>query len=174
MMHWNQTLATDRLILRPFGVQHADFIVELVNTPHWIQYIGDRDIHSQEEAIAYLKKGPMALWEREGYGPYVAHDLKTDEPIAYVGWVKRDFFDAPDIGYACLPQFYRHGFVEEACRHLIQLAIQHDCWPHIFAITLPDNAASVGLLLKLGFEKSHSMEEPPSMEVVDIYKRKLV
>jgi RimJ/RimL family protein N-acetyltransferase len=172
-MNWQTSIFTDRLTLRPFGEEHADFICELVNTPSWLKYIGDRNIHSKEDAIRYLKKGPVQLWNEKGYGPYVASDRVTGEKICYVGWVKRDFLDQPDLGYACLPQFYRRGYVFEAAAHLIALAKQLNEWPHIYAFTLPENEASVRILQKLQFSKVDSILEQPANEWVDLYKLEL-
>ncbi len=37
-------LQTDRLRIRPFRVSDAPFILALLNTPGWLQYIGDRGV----------------------------------------------------------------------------------------------------------------------------------
>jgi RimJ/RimL family protein N-acetyltransferase len=42
---------TERLLLRPFNTDDAPFILELVNSPGWLQFIGDRNIHSIEDAV---------------------------------------------------------------------------------------------------------------------------
>ena len=39
-----KTFETNRLLLRPTSITDAEFIYELLNTPKWIQYIGDRNI----------------------------------------------------------------------------------------------------------------------------------
>jgi RimJ/RimL family protein N-acetyltransferase len=172
-MIWNKVIYTDRLALQPFDEQHAEFIQELVNTPDWIKFIGDRNIQSTADAVAFIRNGPMALWQRKGYGPYTAVHKASCEPICYVGWVKRDFLDAPDLGYACLPRFYRQGFVFEAAFHLLQVAREARLWPHVYAIALPNNTASIGVLNKLGFTKHDTMLEQPENIWVDIYKREL-
>ena len=52
-------LETERLILREFDLDDAAFIVELLNTPGWIKFIGNKNVNSPEEAKAYLQNGPM-------------------------------------------------------------------------------------------------------------------
>lgn len=172
-MNWSVPIYTPRLSLVPFSLDDAAFVLELVNTPDWIQFIGDRQVHSLLDAKNYLEQGILRLWADRGYGPYVACDRETGVKMAYVGWVKRDFLDAPDLGYACLPQFYRRGIVHEANTALIQLVRSANEWPHIYAITLPENVASVGVLHKSGFVKINSFVEQPANETVDLYQLKL-
>lgn len=47
---------TERLRLRE--LQHADdaFILELVNDPAWLRFIGDRNVHSLEDARGYIDR----------------------------------------------------------------------------------------------------------------------
>jgi RimJ/RimL family protein N-acetyltransferase len=37
-----QILETERLILRELDIQDAQFMFQLLNSPGWIKYIGDR------------------------------------------------------------------------------------------------------------------------------------
>ena len=50
-----KTFETNRLILRATTVNDASFIVELLNTPKWLKYIGDRNVHTIEDAVQYIK-----------------------------------------------------------------------------------------------------------------------
>ena len=47
---------TDRLLLRTLTIADAAFIFELVNTAGWIQFIGDRNVHTNEDAKRYIQK----------------------------------------------------------------------------------------------------------------------
>ncbi len=49
---------TGRLILSKIAVDDAAFILELMNTPGWIKYIGDRNIKTVEQAATYIKNKP--------------------------------------------------------------------------------------------------------------------
>jgi [ribosomal protein S5]-alanine N-acetyltransferase len=172
-MNWSIPILTERLELHPFAAEDAAFFLELVNTPGWLTFIGDRQVHTMEAAEQYIIKGPVQLWKDKGYGPYVARERVTGEKICYVGWVKRDFLDSPDMGYACLPKFHRMGYVHEANEKLIELARKAGEWQQIYAITLPENLASIGVLTKLGFTKFDSMIEQPENVTVDIYSLSL-
>ena len=50
---------TDRLILKPTSEEDAEFIFELLNTPKWLKYIGDRNVKS----IFLLKLLYPNIWD---------------------------------------------------------------------------------------------------------------
>lgn len=50
------TFTTERLTIRPTSEEDAAFIFELLNTPKWIENIGDRNITSVELAKDYISK----------------------------------------------------------------------------------------------------------------------
>ncbi|MGZ9235204.1 MAG: GNAT family N-acetyltransferase, partial [Anaerolineales bacterium] len=61
-------LETERLILRQFTEDDAEFIFELLNDPSWIQNIGDRNIRTLEDARSYIVNGPVKSYEKNGFG----------------------------------------------------------------------------------------------------------
>ena len=63
-----RVLETERLILRYFCLSDADFIIQLLNEPSFIEYIGDKGVSTVEEANQYLADGPLDSYERFGYG----------------------------------------------------------------------------------------------------------
>jgi len=50
-----KTFETDRLILKPTLDEDAEFIFELLNSPNWLKYIGNRNVTSIEKAREYIK-----------------------------------------------------------------------------------------------------------------------
>jgi ribosomal-protein-alanine N-acetyltransferase len=72
MALWRETsftmtvLDTDRLILRRFVVEDAEFILGLLNEPSFLQFIGDRGVRIVDEAREYIRNGPIASYERHG------------------------------------------------------------------------------------------------------------
>lgn len=65
-----------------------------------------------------------------------------------------------EIGYGILPQFYGRGFATEGARALINMAFRHESVRCIVGQTLPDNAASIRVLEKLGFGCKGTGSEP--------------
>ena len=68
---------TDRLLLRWLDAGDSAFILELVNGPSWIQYIGDKGVKTIEEAQRYIENGPVEMYQRLGFGLYTV-ELKGE------------------------------------------------------------------------------------------------
>ncbi len=141
---------TERLTLRPFTLDDTAFILELVNTPGWLQFIGDRHIHTPEQARQYLENGPLKSYEQHGFGLYRV-SLKTDDtPIGMCGLLKRDTLPHPDIGFAFLPAHTGQGYAYEAATAVQAFAHNTLGISTLCAIVLPTNATSIRLLEKIG------------------------
>src|SRR2546429_7874449 len=98
-----QVLDTKRLNLRWLDVDDADFIVELLNDPSFIRFIGDKGVRSLDDARNYILNGPVASYEQFGFGLYATDLKETHVPIGICGILKRDTLPHPDIGFAFLP-----------------------------------------------------------------------
>ena len=65
-----KTYDTERLHLRPTSLEDAPFIYELLNSPKWIQNIGDRIVKSIEMAREYIEVKMMPQLKRLRNCPY--------------------------------------------------------------------------------------------------------
>lgn len=148
-------LETDRLILRQFTPQDAEFILELLNDPSFIQNIGDRNIRTRDAACAYIMNGPAASYAKNGFGLYAVVLKETGETIGMCGLIKREALDDVDIGYALLPRFWFRGYAVEAALATKMYAKDAIGLKRLVAITDPANQGSIRVLEKLGlrFEK---------------------
>jgi len=54
---------TKRLLLKPTGIEDAPFILSLLNTPSWIENIGDRNVHSITAASKYIQEKMLPNYE---------------------------------------------------------------------------------------------------------------
>ena len=72
-------LETNRLQLHKMTIEDAPFILELVNTPAWHQYIGDRGIKTIEQAQKYIETSYLESYTNNGFGAYVIGNVK-DQP----------------------------------------------------------------------------------------------
>ncbi|MFT5244208.1 MAG: RimJ/RimL family protein N-acetyltransferase [Glaciecola sp.] len=142
---------TKRLILSKITIDDAPFILELMNTPGWLKYIGDRNIKTVEAAVEHIKNNQLKCYETHGFGYYKmqikAEDLKT---IGTCGLLKRDNLEDIDIGFSILPEYHGKGYAYEAVSKIMKLAKNEFGIKTICAITLPINKASIKLLEKLG------------------------
>ena len=145
-----KTLETDRLVIRKLELDDAGFMLDLLNQPSFIQFIGDRGVRTVEEASTYIKERAFAAYEKNGFGPF-AVELKTGgRVIGIVSLLDRDELDHVDIGFAFLPDSWRQGFATEATSAVMDFAFQDLGLEKIIAITQPDNIASIKTLDKMG------------------------
>ena len=61
-------IETERLTIRRLTLDDAEFIRELLNDPDFLKFIGDRGVRTVDDAVAYLKNGPLEMYERLGFG----------------------------------------------------------------------------------------------------------
>ena len=162
-------LETERLTLREFTTDDTAFIIELVNSPGWLEFIGDRNIKTTEQAIAYLENGPIKSYRDNGYGLSLVETKDNKIPIGMCGIIKRDTLDDPDIGFAFLPEFTGKGYAFEIAAATLAHASQQLKLPVICAITVANNVNSIKLLKKIGLKFSKKINFPPSNEELLLY-----
>jgi ribosomal-protein-alanine N-acetyltransferase len=145
-------LETKRLRLRTFTMADAPFVLQLLNTPSWLQYIGDRGIKTLEQAQSYLANGPIMSYNTYGFGLYLVELKEPGMAIGMCGLLKRDYLEHMDIGYALLPAYEGHGYALEIATATMHYAFTKLHLMHLAAITDTGNERSVKLLKKLGFK----------------------
>ena len=142
---------TERLLLSKISLEDASFILNLMNTPKWIKYIGDRNVRTLEDARNYIQNNQLKSYETHGFGYYKLQLKESNlKPIGSFGLVKRDTLPYIDIGFSLLPEYEGQGFGYEGASAIMQLAKDTFDIEMLGAITLPENTASIALLEKLG------------------------
>jgi len=147
-----RVLETDRLILRRVSTEDAGFILELVNEPSWVRFIGDRGIRTLDGARDYISKMIVASYERFGFGLYLTELKESGTPIGLCGLIKRDALEDVDVGFAFFPRFWGNGYAHEAAAAVLALGKSAFGLDRIVAVTTIDNHSSIKALEKLGFE----------------------
>lgn len=145
---------SDAISLRELSIADAPFVRELTNQSAWLKFIGDRQIHSIKDAQSYIKKGPQKSYKRFGFGLYIVESCRQNTvpvPVGLCGLLKRQYLDAPDLGFAISEHYYKQGYAYEASKLVLKMALEHPNINYIYASTTLDNVASQFLLLKLGF-----------------------
>nr|WP_295374565.1 GNAT family N-acetyltransferase [Pseudoxanthomonas sp.] len=153
-MNLSPVLETGRLRLYELS-EHAPgdaaFVLELLNDPDFLRYIGDRGVHDLAQAADYLRDGPVASYRLNGFGLYRVERREDGAAVGLCGLIKRPPLAHVDLGYALLPRFRGHGYVAEAARAVLASA-QTRGMTTVLAVVDPDNAASIRTLRGLGFE----------------------
>ena len=145
-----QVLETDRLTLHHLSTLDAEFTIELMNSPGWLEFIGDRGVKFEEAARNYLISGPIKSYRMYGYGMYLVR-LKEDETrIGMCGLVNRPGLENVDIGFALLPGYEGKGYGYESAKAVLEYAFDELDFQRIVAITEQNNLKSIRLLEKIG------------------------
>jgi ribosomal-protein-alanine N-acetyltransferase len=151
------TLRTERLKLTPPTADDADFVLELLNDPGWLQNIGDRGVRTLDDARAYIaERFSKSLW-------LVARDA-NGEAVGMCGLVEREGLDHPDIGYAYLARHSGQGYATEAARAVLAHARDVLGLTTVLAITSPGNTASQRVLEKIGLRYVQMINLPGHAE----------
>ncbi|MDX6575889.1 MAG: hypothetical protein QOE96_1842 [Blastocatellia bacterium] len=145
-------LETDRLQLRMLTADDAGFVLRLLNEPSFIQNIGDRGVRTIDDAQAYIQKGPLASYEKFGFGLWLIELKSEGTPIGICGLLKRDVLEDVDIGYALLPEFCSQGYALESASAVLLYASKKLDLKRVVAVTNVDNKNSIRLLEKMGFK----------------------
>jgi len=145
-------IETDRLNLRWLSTSDAEFILELLNEPSFLQFIGDKGVRTLEDARNYILNGPVDMYARLGFGLYLTELKDGSVPIGICGLIKRDTLEDVDIGFAFLPRFWAKGYAYESASAVMAYGKDVLGLKRILAITSPNNHASAKLLEKLGLQ----------------------
>ena len=162
-------LNTERLLVRGFDTNDAEFILELLNQPSFIQFIGDKGVRSVDDARNYIATGPIESYQRHGFGLYLVELKDRKVPIGMCGVLKRESLPDPDLGFAFLPEYWGKGYAFEAASAALDQARDFFKLARILAITNPDNDASIKLLATLGFQFERVMKLSTDSDEVKLF-----
>ena len=162
-------LETERLILREAVETDAEFILDLLNQPSFIKYIGRRGVDDLETAREAIENKYRQSYREHGFGLYIVVLKENQTPIGFCGFVKRDFLPNADLGFAFLPQFEKQGFAFESAEAVLKYGREKLNLGRIVAITTQDNESSIKLLGKLGFEFERLIKTPNDVEELRLF-----
>ncbi len=144
-------LETERLVLREAVVEDAPFILALLNSPGFLEHIGDRGVRTEAEARTYIVERMIGSYRDHGFGMWITAEKRGGALVGLAGLVRREGLDSPDVGYAFMPDAWGKGYASEAAAAVLA----HGRGPlglgKLAAITSPENYASMAVLKKIGF-----------------------
>lgn len=163
-------LTTERLLLERVVATDTNFIYRLLNSPSWLQFIGDRGIHSEADALGYIQQNLIAAYDRCGYGLFKMTRREDGLPLGLCGFIKRDYLEHADLGFAILPAFAGQGYTYEAASALLAFGRAQWGLSPVLAITMPENMNSRNLLHKLGFAQSGTVQPSGTEKPLLLYR----
>ena len=153
-------LETERLVLREVEAADAAFLLELLNSPGFLENIGDRGVRDEDQARAYISERVVASYRDHGFGMWLTEQKSDHRPVGLAGLVRREGLEHPDVGYAFLQQAWGQGYAQEAAAAVLAHARGPLGITVLSAITTPENFASMAVLRKIGFTYQGMIELP--------------
>jgi len=166
-------LITARLSLRQPELSDAAFLLQLLNDPGFLRFIGDRQVRTLAEAETYLQQRILASFETHGFGLWLAERCSDGQVVGLCGLVRRDYLPCPDLGYALLTPYCGLGYGTELALAVLAYCANNLQLPGICAIVTPDNQASKQLLQKVGMQWQRQIQPPDTEEWLDLYQLNL-
>ena len=165
------SIETDRLILSEFSLDDAPFILEMLNDPAWLQFIGDRGVKTLDDARDYIVNKLQKSFKELDFGMLIVKLKDGEISIGTCGLLKRDYLEDLDLGFAFLPSSRGKGYAFEAASATINYGKENLGLKRILAFTDADNFASIKLLGKLGLEFERLVDFPDDDAEIQLYGR---
>jgi [ribosomal protein S5]-alanine N-acetyltransferase len=165
-----KSFETERLVLRPTSEADAPFMFELLNSPKWIKYIGDRNVRSVEDAKNYIKSRMQPQLEKLGYSNYTVIRKSDQVKLGVCGLYDREGLEGIDIGFAFLPEYEGNGYALEAAKEVKRAGLEEFGISQLRAITIKENVGSQKLLVKLGFKFIKMVQLPTDPEDLMLFE----
>ena len=153
-------LETHRLSLRHLSEEDAEFILELLNEPAFLQNIGDKAVRNAADASRYIQTGPLASYQQFGFGLYLVASKETGAPMGICGLLRRESMEDIEIGFAFLQRFWANGYAYESAAAVMEYGRTALGLKRITATTAPGNRGCIRLLEKLGMHFDRMIQMP--------------
>lgn len=152
--------------VRPLTEADAPFVLALLNDADFLTFIGDRGVHTVEQARAYAATHRLTV-EASGFGMRVIEHGGV--AIGLCGLLSRPWLADVDVGYALLPAFRGQGHARHATARMLDEAKQRGL-STVVALVSPQNLRSVRLLSALGFRADGDVFFPAETTPVARYR----
>jgi len=154
-------LTTERIELRPFAREDGEALHALFTDAEVRRWLLDGDVVPRawvDDEIASSE----ARFARGWCGLWTIREPPSEAVVGFVGF--RPFFNPPEqqLLYGLLPSHWGRGFATEAARAAVAHAFETLGFAEVRAATDVPNAASMEVLLRLGFEEWKRTEEGPA------------
>lgn len=154
-----------RLCLRWLAPTDTLFVLDLLNEPGWLRFIGQMQVKTEADALVYLNTRLLKMYQEHGFGLYGVALKSGGDLIGICGLIKRLNLGDVDLGFAFLGRYQGQGYAFEAAQACVKLAREQFHLARLVAITDRDNRRSIHLLSRLGmvFETQVQLTEtaPP-------------
>jgi [ribosomal protein S5]-alanine N-acetyltransferase len=142
------TLETPDLILRPWKVEDAELLFQILQEPDILQYFPPAKF-TLEKTHRYINH-QLNHWQERGYGHW-AVSLKEDGRL--VGWDGLEYLpetDENEVAYLLSHQAWGRGLATQAARAAVKFGLETFELKEIIGLVHPENIGSIHVLEKCG------------------------
>lgn len=147
-----EILKTGRCLVREMTVDDVDALYEIYQDKRITKYMEDLYPEKEEER-EYVRQYIDSMYGFYGFGMWIIERLCDHKIIGRAGLNIREGYENPELGYVIRTDEQHKGYAQEVCRAIMVYAREELEIPALNAMIHPDNAASVSLITKLGFQR---------------------
>jgi ribosomal-protein-alanine N-acetyltransferase len=142
------TLDTPSLVLRPWILQDAEALYQILQEPDILEYFPP-SVFTLEKTQRYINH-QLDHWRERSYGHW-AVTRKAD--LRVVGWNGLEFLPETgevEVAYLLSHQVWGHGYATEAAQAALRFGFESACLKAVIGLVHPENVGSIRVLEKCG------------------------
>jgi RimJ/RimL family protein N-acetyltransferase len=155
---------TERLLVRHFTPDDLDDFAALCADPQVMRYVDDGQ-GLPRETVAYWIEVCQQKYATRGYGTSAVFEKASGKFVGYCGVVRAPDRDFDELIYVFNGAFWGKGYAVEVGAAMLCYVFQRTLLDRIYATIDPDNAASIRVATKLGFQFLRTETEPDGERV---------
>lgn len=143
------TLNTSRLCLRPWRIEDAEALLQILQEKDILQYFPPTSPATLEKMEHYIRHH-LAHWEERGYGHWA---VTIREEGRVIGWNGLEFLpdtQETEVAYLISQDYWGKGITTEAAQAVVDFGFQSAGLDAIIGLVHPENIASQRVLEKIG------------------------
>jgi RimJ/RimL family protein N-acetyltransferase len=137
---------TERLILRPLGLEDLDDVLELHGQPTVVEFLGPTTLAHSRERLEQCERA----WQERGHDLMAMIERASGRFVGRTGLRYWPQFNETEVGWVLDRAAWGHGFATEAARAVIEWGFRTFPLPYITAMIRPDNGRSLGVARRVG------------------------
>ena len=152
---------TERLVLRTWDERDLEPFIEATNTPAVMRWLGG--VWSREDHVAAFER--VQQYQRDyGHTFWLVEDRASGELLGFCGLKRVNspgaeaIADMPEVGWRLRESAWGKGIAKEAAIASLDLAFGRFGYAEVVAITVEGNAASQGLMRRLGMTRRRDLD----------------
>lgn len=162
-------VVTSRLILRPFQPEDLSAYAAIRSNPDVTRYLAGGAASAAQGAETAAKLVPQfaALWDDPGFGPWAVVEKASGRLIGHLGLrLLPEFGGRTELLYALDPAFQKRGYAAEGAAAALTFGFDVLGLDTIIALALPENAASLTVMDRIGMTRRPGMVDVFGLSVI--------